>query len=103
MAHKTKSSSNATQKAVFSTPLTGTHTHFKNPPKLKKRLTSEEEFDILKLVLDKILWLGFGIMALGLYEIYKQVNNPFLLMFAGASILVLFIVIMVREYEIVRN
>ncbi len=73
------------------------------PKKMKKRLTSEEEFKILTLVLDKVLWLGFGIMALGLYEIYRQVNNPFALMFAGAAILVLFMVLLVREYEIVKH
>jgi len=92
-----------TKRVSFGTPLTGKPVPFSKPQRLKKRLTSEEEFQILKLVLDKILWLGFGIMALGLYELYKTINNPFALMLAGASILVLFIVIMVREYEIVRT
>ena len=74
------------------------------PPRMKKRLTTEEEFDILKMVLDKVLWLGFGIMAFGLWKLYdEQVNNPFALMFAGAVILVIFIVIIVREYEIVKR
>lgn len=73
------------------------------PRKIKKRLTTEEEFEILKMVFDKILWLGFGIMALGLYEIYQTVDNPFALMFAGAVILIIFIIIIVREYEIVQR
>jgi hypothetical protein len=73
------------------------------PQRMKKRLTTEEEFDILKMVLDKILWLGFGIMALGLWELYRTVENPFALMFAGAVILIIFIVIIVREYEIVKR
>lgn len=71
--------------------------------KPKKRLTTEEEFDILKMVLDKILWLGFGIMALGFYELYKEIQSPFALMFAGAVILITFVVIIMREYEFVTH
>lgn len=88
--------------SVVGTPLTGKNRPGKLP-RMKKRLTSEEEFQILKLVLDKILWLGFGIMALGLYEMYRTINNPFALMFAGAAILILFVFLLMREYEVVRN
>jgi len=38
----------------------------------KRRLTGAEEFDIMKLVLDKFLWLGFGIMAYGLFLMLTQ-------------------------------
>ncbi len=38
----------------------------------KKKLTRSEEFDIMKLVLDKFLWLGFGIMAYGLYRLFQM-------------------------------
>ena len=37
---------------------------------MKKRLTPSEEFEIMKLVLDKFLWLGVIIMAFGLYKIF---------------------------------
>jgi len=33
----------------------------------KKRLTQDQEFQIMKLVLDKFLWLGFVLMAFGMY------------------------------------
>ena len=86
------------------TPLTNKPApSYRQMGKPKKRLTTEEEFSILKMVLDKILWLGFGIMALGLYELYKQINNPFALMLAGAVILLTFVVIIMREYEFVTH
>jgi hypothetical protein len=70
---------------------------------MKKRLSRQEEFDIMKLVLDKFLWLGFGIMALGLYEVYsKTLIDGLWLMASGAFVLVVFIVILVREYEIAK-
>lgn len=70
---------------------------------MKKRLTTQQEFDIMKLVLDKFLWLGFVIMAYGLYQIFA-VNIPTGLtwIIAGAIILILFMVIIVKEYEIVK-
>ncbi len=70
---------------------------------MKKRLTQTEEFEILKLVLDKFLWLGFAVMAFGLYEmITKTVNDGIGYLIAGAAILVLFMVIIVKEYELSR-
>ena len=41
--------------------------------KMKKRLTQSEEFEIMKLVLDKFLWLGFGIMAIGFFNKSKVI------------------------------
>ena len=38
---------------------------------MKRRLTHGEEFEILKLVLDKFLWLGFVVMAFGLFTIFQ--------------------------------
>lgn len=72
--------------------------------KQKRKLTQQQEFEIMKLVLDKFLWLGFGIMVFGLYELYSKTNlsNGIYLMLAGAIILIVFIAILVREYEISR-
>ncbi|MBI2141928.1 hypothetical protein HYU15_00370, partial [Candidatus Woesearchaeota archaeon] len=36
----------------------------------KRKLSQQQEFEIMKLVLDKFLWLGFGIMSFGLYQLY---------------------------------
>ena len=70
---------------------------------MKKRLTEEQEFEIMKLVLDKFLWLGFAIMAFGLYKVVTDtLQAGFTWIVTGAIILVLFLVLIVKEYEIVR-
>jgi hypothetical protein len=71
----------------------------------KKKLTEAQEFEIMKLVLDKFLWLGFGIMAAGLLMILFQVDNifkGFMFMIVGAIVLVLFMMLLIREYEIMK-
>ncbi len=70
---------------------------------MKRRLSEQQEFEIMKIVLDKFLWLGFGIMAFGLYEMYSA-TIPIGLswMAAGAVILLIFTWIIVKEYEIIR-
>jgi len=70
---------------------------------MKKRLTPGEEFEIMKLVLDKFLWLGVLIMAFGLYKIFTGTNMSGLsLIIMGAIILVIFLILIVKEYEIVK-
>ncbi len=71
---------------------------------MKRRLTAAEEFDIMKLVLDKFLWLGFGIMAYGLYAILSLNSLPTGLYYilSGAVVLLIFMVIIVKEYEFIR-
>lgn len=69
--------------------------------KAKKRLTEAEEFEILKLVLDKFLWLGFIIMAFGLFNVAKgDLAGGVTWMTIGAIVLVLFVIIIVKEFEI---
>jgi len=69
----------------------------------KKRLTRTEEFEIMKLVLDKFLWLGFGIMAFGLYRLFNfDWAGGISLLIAGAVVLVIFLVIIVKEYEVIK-
>lgn len=70
---------------------------------MKRRLSEQQEFEIMKIVLDKFLWLGFGIMAYGLYLMYAaDLQLGLSWMVAGAVILLLFTWIIVREYEIIR-
>ena len=73
---------------------------------MKKRLTQSEEFEIMKLVLDKFLWIGFLIMAYGLYVMVNATDNAIArglsFMVAGAIVLVLFMILIVKEYEIVK-
>jgi hypothetical protein len=70
--------------------------------KKKRHMTHDEEFEILKLVLDKFLWLGVGIMAFGFYKLVgatEELTYGLLLLGAGAIILVLFAGILVKEYN----
>ncbi len=70
---------------------------------MKKKLTRDEEFGIMKLVLDKFLWLGFGIMAFGLYKMVNaDITSGIAWMITGAIVLVLFMVVIVKEYEVIK-
>lgn len=68
----------------------------------KKRLTEEQEFQIMKLVLDKFLWLGFIVMGWGMYTSIKDmaVLPGLYYMVAGAVLLILFVILIVKEYEV---
>jgi len=68
----------------------------------KRRMTEDQEFQIMKLVLDKFLWLGFIIMGWGMYQSLSQSNilAGLWYMIAGAIVLLLFVIIIVKEYEI---
>ena len=71
----------------------------------KRRLTASEEFEIMKLVLDKFLWLGFGIMAYGLVLGVKGVagiQDVVYYLVTGAVVLLLLMVIIVKEFEFIR-
>ena len=71
----------------------------------KKHLSQAQEFEILKLVLDKFLWLGFIVMGWGMYVSLtaESVLEGVWHMIAGAVLLLLFSVIIIKEYEIVRS
>ena len=70
---------------------------------MKKRLSEAQEFEIMKLILDKFLWLGFIIMAFGLYQVfYNSVHYGLTWIAAGAIILLLFTWIITKEYEVIR-
>ncbi len=70
---------------------------------LKRRLTEHEEFEIMKLVLDKFLWLGMLIMGYGLYlTLTKTIGTGIWYIIAGAVVLLLFAWFIVKEFEFVR-
>jgi len=73
---------------------------------MKKRLTQSEEFEIMKLVLDKFLWLGFVIMLFGLYTMVTADSNAIVkglsFIAAGAIVLILFMILIVKEYEVLK-
>ncbi|MFH1439974.1 MAG: hypothetical protein ABIG89_05375 [Candidatus Woesearchaeota archaeon] len=70
----------------------------------KKKLTEDQEFEIMKLVLDKFLWLGFAIMGVGFFVAVSggSLFNAVSYLVAGAVVLVLFMILIVREYEIIK-
>ena len=71
--------------------------------KSKRRLTQQQEFDIMKMVFDKFLWLGFIMIVYGLYNVmFNAVNTGIAWMIAGIVVLGLFIVILVKEFEIIK-
>jgi hypothetical protein len=69
---------------------------------MKKRLTDSQEFEILKIVLDKFLWLGTLIMILGLWLIFKtQILDGVAFIAMGAIVLIILLILIVKQYEIV--
>ena len=79
--------------------------HHELGPKGKKLLRREEEFGILKLVLDKFLWLAVIVIAYGLYKFYEGIADSMIrnisILVTGAIILVLFAILLKIEYEII--
>lgn len=73
------------------------------PMSKKRRLSPSEEFEIMKMVLDKFLWLGFGIMAFGLWvSLVSTFMDGVWYMAAGAIVLFAFMYLIVKEYEFIR-
>lgn len=72
----------------------------------KKRLTQDQEFQIMKLVLDKFLWLGFVLMAFGMWQFFAMgmdaLTTGITLIVTGAIVLILFMILIVKEYEVLR-
>lgn len=70
---------------------------------MKKRLTEDQEFEIMKLVLDKFLWLGFIVMAFGLWNtFYTDLKTGIMWIIAGAVVMILFMILVVKEYEVIK-
>lgn len=73
--------------------------------KTKKHLTREEEFDILKLVLDKFLWIGVFIMGYGFYKLvtaFDGIWGGLAILFAGVIVMLLFTWILIKEYNVMK-
>ena len=69
---------------------------------IKKKMTRSEEFEIMKLVLNKFLWIGTIIMLYGLYliGIKHSFGNGALSIIIGAIIMFLFVWIITKNFEI---
>ncbi len=71
---------------------------------MKRRLNEEQEFRILLLVLDKVLWFGFGVMALGFYNMLSSgaIGEGIYFLIAGIVILTIFVWLLIKEYHFSR-
>lgn len=71
---------------------------------MKKRLTEQQEFEIMKLVLDKFLWIGVILAGIGIYFMFtKTIEAGIYFMLTGVIIMVLFAWIIVKEFEIIES
>lgn len=69
----------------------------------KRMLTESEEFDIMKLVLDKFLWIGGAFMGYGLYlSIVDTLTDGAWFIVTGAIIMLVFAFVVIREFEMLR-
>lgn len=74
--------------------------------KQKRHLTHAQEFEILKVVLDKFLLLGVFIMALGIYLIVATASDlglGFAVLGTGMLVMMIFATLLVREYHFLKN
>jgi len=66
-------------------------------------LSRQEEFEILKIVIDKILLLGFAIMGYGAYVLYNSGGfQGFFVLITGVSILLIAAVILLTGFEVAK-
>ena len=69
----------------------------------KKRLSRQQEFEIMKMMFDKFLWLGTASLGIGMYKvIVNDIENSLGLFIAGVVVLIIFVILLVREYEITQ-
>ena len=68
---------------------------------MKKRLSQDQEFQVTKLVLDKFLWIGLGILLFGFWQLTQsQAANGVGWIVSGAVVLILMIILIIKHYEI---
>jgi len=73
---------------------------------MKRTITKQEEFEVLKLVLDKFLWLGVFIMAYGFYRIVSLDESFWFgmsILAVGGLILLLFVWILMKEFDYTKH
>ncbi|MEM4282553.1 MAG: hypothetical protein QXU88_02420 [Candidatus Woesearchaeota archaeon] len=72
-------------------------------PASKRMLTASEEFEIMKLVLDKWLLAGIVVLLYGFYlTVSRSLADGFYYFVAGIVLLLLFVWFLKREFEHVR-
>ena len=70
---------------------------------MKKRLTQQQEFEVMKMVLDKFLWVATLLMLFGLYSIFTtNLTTGLTWIVIGAIVFILFMILIIKEYEIIK-
>ena len=71
---------------------------------MKKRMTEAQEFEIMKLVFDKFLWVGFGVMIFGVYKMLTvAISEGLYYIIIGAVLLIALMVLIIKEYEVIKR
>jgi len=73
---------------------------------MKKHLTRQEEFDVLKIVIDKFLLLGVFLLGYGLFKIIESSQEfavGLAVIIGGVLLLIILTIILVREYEFIKS
>lgn len=71
--------------------------------KMKRRLTSSEEFEIFKLVLDKLLWVGIAVMGYGFFiSISQALTEGVYYIIGGIILLIISAIFITKEFEQLR-
>lgn len=72
----------------------------------KRQLTHDQEFEVMKLVLDKFLWIGLGVMVYGIWRLVVGGMDALLqglsFVLIGAVVLMLFMFLLVKEFEFIQ-
>ncbi len=67
------------------------------------KFTPEQEFDMMRLVMDKILWIATIILIYGLYVMWTggidAIVDSFLIIVLSAAVFIIFIVMVSKHYE----
>lgn len=69
--------------------------------KIKRRLSSSEEFEVMKSIFDKVLWLGIIFLGVGLYNLLGAYGGLYYIL-AGGIILLGLCWFIIREFEHLR-
>jgi len=65
-------------------------------------MSKDQEFEIMKLVFDKFLWVGTFIMGYGFYKMITTATDFWYgisIIIAGAIVMFLFLWLLVKEYH----
>lgn len=72
----------------------------------KRLLSHDQEFEIMKLVFDKFLWVGLGVMVYGIWKLVAGGVDSLLqgigFVVVGAIVLMLFMALLVKEFEFIE-